>query len=209
MELKTFIEQDALDYCSINNIDSDNIMVLNLSGAKSFFNAEEVIIEHSYGLVLNLEIGIVSVSEPIDPELTYNYTMLVVESDNKKKEIAIGSLDVLSEENLAELREFYGYEPKDEDSDMEEESDDYKQLSIYGYGLEELGFTIGEMYVVGLGRLGNTTEIGNKNVLRLSGEIIRVEKPYDREKAILAVKEIVKNCKEIAEYYKVYKKVFI
>ena len=29
------------------------------------------------------------------------------------------------------------------------------------------------------------------------------------EKAILAVKEIVKNCKEIAEYYKVYKKVFI
>ena len=88
------------------------------------------------------------------------------------------------------------------------ESDDYKQLSIYGYGLEELGFTIGEMYVVGLGRLGNTTEIGNKNVLRLSGEIIRVEKPYDREKAILAVKEIVKNCKEIAEYYKVYKKVF-
>lgn len=102
-------------------------MVLNLSGAKSFFNAEEVIIEHSYGLVLNLEIGIVSVSEPIDPELTYNYTMLVVESDNKKKEIAIGSLDVLSEENLAELREFYGYEPKDEDSDMEDESDDYKQ----------------------------------------------------------------------------------
>lgn len=89
------------------------------------------------------------------------------------------------------------------------ESDDYKQLSIYGYGLEELGFTIGEMYVVGLGRLGNTTEAGNKNVLRLSGEIIRVEKPYDREKAISAVKEIVKNCKEIADYYKVYKKVFI
>lgn len=88
------------------------------------------------------------------------------------------------------------------------ESDDYKQLSIYGYGLEELGFIIGEMYVVGLGRLGNTIEVGNKNVLRLSGEIIRVDKPYDREKAILAVKEIVKNCKEIAEYYKVYKKVF-
>jgi hypothetical protein len=88
------------------------------------------------------------------------------------------------------------------------ESDDYKQLSIYGYGLEELGFTIGEMYVVGLGRLGNTTEKGNKNVLRLSGEIIRVEKPYDREKAVLAIKEIAENCIEISEYFRVYNKYF-
>lgn len=88
------------------------------------------------------------------------------------------------------------------------ESGDYKQLSIYGYGLEELGFNIGEMYVVGLGRLGNTTEIGNKNVLRLSGEIIRVEKPYDREEAILAVKEITENCKKIAQYYNIYQKIF-
>jgi len=88
------------------------------------------------------------------------------------------------------------------------ESDDYKQLSIYGYGLEELGFTIGEMYVEGLGRLGNTIEAGNKNVLRLSGEIIRIEKPYDREKAISAVKEIVKNCKEISTYFEVYNKYF-
>jgi hypothetical protein len=86
------------------------------------------------------------------------------------------------------------------------ESDDYKQLSIYGYGLEELGFTIGEMYVVGLGRLGNTTEKGNKNVLRLSGEIVRVEKPYDREKAVLAIKEIAENCIEISEYFKIYNK---
>ena len=34
LELKTFTEQDILDYCSINNIDSDNITALNLSGNK-------------------------------------------------------------------------------------------------------------------------------------------------------------------------------
>jgi len=88
------------------------------------------------------------------------------------------------------------------------ESDDYKQLSIYGYGLEELGFTIGDMYVVGLGRLGNTTEKSSKNVLRLSGEIIQIDKPYNREKSILAIKEIVENCIEIADYYSVYQKYF-
>jgi len=88
------------------------------------------------------------------------------------------------------------------------ESDDYKQLSVYGYGLEELGFKIGRTSVTGLGRLGNTTEQGNKNVLRLSGEIIEIEKPYDREKAILAIKEIVESCKEISEYWKIYSKLF-
>lgn len=88
------------------------------------------------------------------------------------------------------------------------ESDEYKQLSVYAYGLEELGFKIGRTSVTGLGRLGNTIEQGNKNVLRLSGEIIEIEKTYDREKAILTIKEIVENCKEIAEYYSTYLKFF-
>ncbi len=88
------------------------------------------------------------------------------------------------------------------------ESDDYKQLLVYGYGLEQLGFNIADMYVVGLGRLGNTTEKNNKNVLRLSGEIIRIDKPYNKEKAISAIKEIRDNCRQIAEYLKVYKKYF-
>lgn len=88
------------------------------------------------------------------------------------------------------------------------ESDEYKQLLIYGFGLEELGFTIGEMYVEGLGRLGNTVEKGNKNVLRLSGELIKIDKPYNRDKAKKAVQEIAENCKEISEYFKVYQKIF-
>ena len=86
------------------------------------------------------------------------------------------------------------------------ESDEYQQLSTYGFGLEELGHQIGEMYVTGLGRSGNNTIKGDKNVLRLSGEIIRVDKPYDREKAKKVIENIVKVCKEISEYYRLYKK---
>lgn len=88
------------------------------------------------------------------------------------------------------------------------ESDDYTQLDVYGFGLEELGFSIGEMYVVGLGRSGNNTIQGDKNVLRLSGEIIRISKPYDREKAKKTIENIVKICKEISELYTTYKKYF-
>ena len=88
------------------------------------------------------------------------------------------------------------------------ESDDYKQLDIYGYGLEEQGYVIGAMNVVGLGRSGNTAEKGNKNVLRLSGEIIIIDKPYNREKSLKIIGEIVETCKQISQYFKVYNNVF-
>ena len=51
-------------------------MVLNLSNATSYFNAEEVAIEHLYGLVIDLDTGIVSVTEEIDNDLVYNYTII-------------------------------------------------------------------------------------------------------------------------------------
>lgn len=88
------------------------------------------------------------------------------------------------------------------------ESDEYQQLSTYGFGLEELGFAVGEMYVTGLGRSGNNTIKGDKNVLRLSGEIIKIPKPYDREKAKKVIENIAKTCIEISDYYKVYKTIF-
>lgn len=88
------------------------------------------------------------------------------------------------------------------------ESDEYQQLSTYGFGLEELGHKIGEMYVTGLGRSGNNTTKGDKNVLRLSGEIIIIPKPYDREKAKKVIEGIAKTCVEISEYYSAYNKFF-
>lgn len=88
------------------------------------------------------------------------------------------------------------------------ESEDYKQLSVYGYGLEELQFLIGDMYVTALGRSGNTTEKDNKNVLRLSGEIERIDKPYDREKAKKIIQNIADDCIVISNYFSVYNKYF-
>lgn len=88
------------------------------------------------------------------------------------------------------------------------ESDEYQQLSTYGFGLEELGHKIGDMYVTGLGRSGNNITKGDKNVLRLSGEIITIPKPYDREKAKKVIEGIAKTCIEISEYYSVYQKYF-
>ena len=55
LQLKTFTEQDALDYCQINNINPDNITVLDLfnnkltdiSGLKLFKNAEELYLSNN------------------------------------------------------------------------------------------------------------------------------------------------------------------
>lgn len=88
------------------------------------------------------------------------------------------------------------------------ESEDYTQLYTYGYGLEELGNEIGDMYVVGLGRSGNNKIKGDKNVLRLSGEIITIPRPYCRDTAMKAVQKIADTCIEISEYFKVYNKFF-
>lgn len=101
-------------------------MVLNLSKATSYFNAEEVAIEHLYGLVIDLDTGIVSVTEEIDNDLVYNYTIIEAKYNGVESEIAIGSLNVLDEYNLEELREFYCYykNKKNEDNNYEEEEDE-------------------------------------------------------------------------------------
>ena len=52
LKLKTFIEQDAIDYCQINNINPDKIIVfelynnelINISGIKLFKNLEKLIL---------------------------------------------------------------------------------------------------------------------------------------------------------------------
>lgn len=88
------------------------------------------------------------------------------------------------------------------------ESEEYMQLSVYGYGLEELGRVIGESYVTGLGRSGNTTKKEDKNVLRLSGEIVIIPKPYEREKAVKVMQKIADDCILISEYLEIYNKYF-
>jgi len=103
--------------------------------------------------------------------------------------------------NLDKKKEFY-------------ESDDYQQLNTYGFGLEELGFTINKSSVFGLGRKGNTLDktkfssAGNPLWLRLSGEVEEIDRPYNREEAKKYVQKIADTCVKINEYFKVFNKHF-
>ena len=85
----------------------------------------------------------------------------------------------------------------------------YYQTRLYAYQRELEGFTIGGCRVNHLDRKGNNLQIGDKNVLRLTGQIDYIPTPYKKEDVEDYLKNsVVPTCKEIAEYYKVYKKVF-
>jgi len=85
----------------------------------------------------------------------------------------------------------------------------YFQTRIYAYQREDEGFEIGGCRVNHLGRKGNNTTKGDKNCLRLSGEIDYIPTPYKREDVESYLKgTVVPICKEISEYYLVYNKYF-
>ena len=85
----------------------------------------------------------------------------------------------------------------------------YYQTRLYAYQRENEGFEIGGCKVYHLGRKGNNLTIGDKNCLRLSGELDIIETPYNRSDVEDYLKEVVvPTCKEISEYYKVYNKYF-
>lgn len=85
----------------------------------------------------------------------------------------------------------------------------YYQTRIYAYQRELEGYNIGGCTVIHLGRKGNNLVKGDKNVLRLTGQIDYIPTPYRKEDVEEYLRNsVVPTCKEIAEYYKVYKKVF-
>ena len=88
------------------------------------------------------------------------------------------------------------------------ESDNYNQTTMYCYGLEEEGFTINSSGVILFDRKGNTLEEGNKNVLRLTGDIKYINTPYSRERAEKFLLKVDETAKKIEEYFKVYNKHF-
>ena len=81
-------------------------------------------------------------------------------------------------------------------------SKDYKQTGLYSYALEEEGFTINTSSVVLFDRKGNTLEQGNKNVLRLTGDIQYIPTPYVREEMeefLLELDETAKKNRKVLE----------
>lgn len=87
--------------------------------------------------------------------------------------------------------------------------DKYHQTRLYAYQRENEGFTIGGCQVIHLSRKGNNLINGDKNVLRLSGEIDLIETPYKREDVENYLKNtVVPLCIEISEYFSTYNKFF-
>ena len=106
-------------------------------------------------------------------------------------------IDDLKTGNSANMKTKYG--------DMNK----YFQTRLYAYQRENEGFEIGGCRVYHLGRKGNNLIIGDKNVLRLSGELDIIETPYKREDIEKYLKEdVVPTCIEISEYWKIFNKIF-
>lgn len=85
---------------------------------------------------------------------------------------------------------------------------DYNQTTLYAYALEQMGCSIGYSGVKLADRKGNTLESGNKNVLRLTGEVLDIPTPYSKERAESFLESFDKVAKEIEQYYKTYLKFF-
>ena len=80
----------------------------------------------------------------------------------------------------------------------------YYQTRMYAYQRELEGFEIGGCRVNHLDRKGNNLQIGDKNCLRLTGQIDYIYTPYKKEDVEdYLINSVVPVCKEISEYYKV------
>lgn len=85
----------------------------------------------------------------------------------------------------------------------------YFQTRLYAYQREKEGFIIGGCKVFHLGRKGNNLILGDKNVLRLFGDIDLIHTPYLKKDVEEYLKNIVvPTCIEISDYYSVYLKYF-
>lgn len=85
----------------------------------------------------------------------------------------------------------------------------YYQTRMYAYQRELEGFTIGGCQVNHLDRKGNNLQIGDKNCLRLTGQIDYIPTPYKKEDVEDYLRNsVVPTCKEISDYFKMYNKYF-
>ena len=84
-------------------------------------------------------------------------------------------------------------------------SEQYQQTTLYSYQRDVEGHNIIESRVLLLDRKGNGQD---KYPLRLTGEIETIQTPYSRERAEKFLEKFDNVTKEIAEYWKVYNKIF-
>lgn len=92
-------------------------------------------------------------------------------------------------------------------------SDDYEQLDIYCYGLEQLGFENLVPQVILLSRKGNQLDKSALHSngktpmgLRLNGDIFNLPREYNKKRSEEILKRVAKTCIKISDYLKIYKK---
>lgn len=85
----------------------------------------------------------------------------------------------------------------------------YFQTRLYAYQREKESHSIGGCQVNHLARKGNNTIKGDKNVLRLTGDIDYIQNEYNKKDVEKYLKTtVVPICKEISEIKNVYDKYF-
>jgi hypothetical protein len=165
-------------------------------------NYQETKIAQPY--LTQFDMSVLDKENPANPEAEYEREVVI----DRGSYILYGFVDRLIgvEEKVVELVDFKtGSIDK---KAKEYASEDYNQTTMYSYALEEEGFKINSSGVILFDRKGNTLEEGNKNVLRLTGEIEYINTPYSRERAEKFLLKVDETAKKIEEYYKLYQKIF-
>jgi hypothetical protein len=165
-------------------------------------NYQETKIPQPY--LTQFDMSVLDKENPANPEAEYEREVVI----DRGSYILYGFVDRLIgvEEKVVELVDFKtGSIDK---KAKEYASEDYNQTTMYSYALEEEGFKINSSGVILFDRKGNTLEEGNKNVLRLTGDIEYIDTPYSRERAEKFLLKVDETAKKIEEYYKLYQKIF-
>lgn len=84
-------------------------------------------------------------------------------------------------------------------------STDYMQTRLYAYEKENLGYNIKDCSVKLYGRKGNGSE---KSPIHLTGKVLDIPTPYNREEVEKYLEKIKVVAKDISDCYKTYLKIF-
>lgn len=216
-KFKKFIGRPALSYSSytafteegyrgewlgnkfLNTPREDTIFTLFGSSVGSY---QETGLEQLY--LTKFDMQVLDKENPANPKAEYEREIVI----DRGSYILYGFIDrVLGvKEGIIELDDFKTGSIEKKKKDYE--SEDYNQTTMYSYALEEEGFKIKSSRVILFDRKGNTLQEGNKNVLRLTGDIEYIETPYSRERAEKFLIKVDETAKKIEEYFTVYNKIF-
>lgn len=209
---KKFIGRPALSYSSYNSFIEDSYRG-EFFGNKFLKLPREGTIFTEYGTAVgtyqetgkvqeylsSFDMEVLSKETPANPLAEYEREVVI----DRGSYIIYGFVDRLLNKKLDDFKTGAISKKK-----ADYESEDYNQTILYTHGLLEEGLDIQEVGVILFDRKGNTLEQGNKNVLRLTGEIEYIPTLYSKERAEKFLKKMDETALRIEEYFKIYLKFF-